>query len=271
MTKIENTRPVGIFDSGLGGLTVVKAIQQALPSENLIYFGDTAHLPYGDKSKETIIQYSTGITDFLIKRDCKVVVIACNSASANAYNEVVNKAGKTVPVINVIDPVVEYITETDSKAVGVIGTKSTIDSNMYTEKIHNKKKGVYVASMATPLFVPMIEEGFIFDDVSNSIIRNYLSRREISSIDSLILGCTHYPIIKNQINKFYNFEVDIIDSGKIVAESLRKLLVEKKIINTATEKGHNKFYVSDITRYFTLIARMFFEEAIELEKLNFWK
>lgn len=268
--KLNKIKPIGIFDSGLGGLTVAKAINQALPNENLIYFGDTAHLPYGDKSKETIIQYSVRITEFLIRQQCKVIVIACNSASANAFEDVVEIAGQQSLVLNVIDPVVDHIVNTDYKSIGVIGTKSTVDSNTYTEKIHAHNKGAMVLSMATPLLVPMIEEGFIFDDISNAIIRNYLSRNEISGIESLILGCTHYPIIRNQINRFYNFEVDIIDSGKIIANSLRTLLVENELLNNEAPESEKKFYVSDFTRYFKLIAKMFFEEDIELEKLNLW-
>lgn len=268
--KLKKQQPIGIFDSGLGGLTVAKAIYQALPNETLIYFGDTAHLPYGDKSKDAIIQYSEHITEFLLQQHCKVIVIACNSASANAFDAVVNKVKQKAHVLNVIDPVVDYIVNTDYTRVGVIGTKSTIDSGTYTLKIHTKKKGILVLSMATPLFVPMIEEGFIFDDISNAIIHNYLSRHEISGIDSLILGCTHYPIISNQINKFYNFEVDIIDSGRIITNSLRTLLTENNLLNDSTKSGENKFYVSDFTRYFKLIARMFFEEDIELEKLSLW-
>jgi len=268
--KLNKIRPIGIFDSGLGGLTVAKAINQALPNEKLIYFGDTAHLPYGDKSKETIIQYSIRIAEFLIQQQCKVIVIACNSASANAFEALVEIASQQSMVLNVIDPVVDYIGNTDYKSIGVIGTKSTIDSNTYTEKIHAHNKGTMVLSMATPLLVPMIEEGFIFDDISNAIIRNYLSRNEISGIESLILGCTHYPIIRNQINRFYNFEVDIIDSGKIIANSLRTLLVENELLNDEVSESEKKFYISDFTRYFKLIAKMFFEEDIELEKLNLW-
>lgn len=269
--KLMKNKPIGIFDSGLGGLTVAKAVNNLLPDEQIIYFGDTAHLPYGDKSKDTIIQYSTGIAEFLAKQECKVIVIACNSASSNAYEEVVKKVGNSIPVVNVIDPVVEYIVQTDDKQVGVIGTKSTIDSDTYKNKITALKKGIYVSSMATPLFVPMIEEGFIFDDVSNAIIRTYLSSHEIGDIQSLVLGCTHYPIIKNQINKFYNFDVDIVDSGKIVAESLKKLLISKDLLNDSNENPVHKFYVSDLTRYFNRIGKMFFEQEIEFEKLNFWK
>jgi glutamate racemase len=263
--------PIGIFDSGLGGLTVAKSITQTLPNEKIIYFGDTAHLPYGDKSKQTIIQYSSRIAEFLLENHCKTIVIACNSASANAYEEVKEQVGGHSVVVNVIDPVIDYIAQTEFTSIGVIGTKSTIDSNTYPDKIHARKKGVYVASMATPLFVPMIEEGFIFDDISNAIIRNYLSRHEISDIDALILGCTHYPIIKNQINKYYNFAIDIIDSGKIVASSLKQMLTERDLLNPSGTPVPPDFYFSDSTRYFRQIARMFFEEEIELELLNIWK
>ncbi len=264
-------KPVGIFDSGLGGLTVAKAINQVLPNENIIYFGDTAHLPYGDKSKETIIQYSTRIAEFLIEQECKVIVIACNSASANAYQEVVERVNNRALVLNVIEPVVDYVIQTDYKRVGVIGTKSTIDSESYENKIRAAKNGILVSSMATPLFVPMIEEGFIFDDVSNAIIRNYLSRNDLSDIETLILGCTHYPIIKNQINKFFNFEIEVIDSGKIVANSLRTILAQQDLLNDQKNIPSKKFYLSDFTRYFKHIARMFFEEEIDLVRLDFWK
>jgi glutamate racemase len=268
--SITKDSPIGVFDSGLGGLTVAKAISQILPAEHMIYFGDTAHLPYGDKSKETIVQYATQIADFLLQKECKVIVIACNSASANAYDEIVKMVGGKVSVFNVIDPVVDYVVETEYKQIGVIGTKSTIDSNTYLNKIHARKKGVFVSSLATPLFVPMIEEGFIFDDISNAIIRTYLSRHEISGIESLILGCTHYPIIKHQINKYYNFEVDIIDSGKIVATSLKSLLTQNNLLNDSSAlPPRYDFYVSDFTHYFSLIGKMFFEEEIALKKHTF--
>lgn len=269
--EMKKEQAIGVFDSGLGGLTVAKAINQALPNEDVVYFGDTAHLPYGDKSKQTIIQYSTAIARFLREKECKVIVIACNSASSNAFEEVVKQVDNKALVLNVIDPIVAYIARTDFTNVGVIGTKSTVDSNSYPDKIHAARKGIYVTSMATPLLVPMIEEGFIYDDISNAIIRNYLSRREIADVEALILGCTHYPIIKNQINKFYNFDVDIVDSGKIVADSLKALLVKEKLLNDQSVSGKNTFYVSDFTRYFKQISRMFFEEDIELELSDLWK
>ncbi|MBN1118917.1 MAG: glutamate racemase [Bacteroidales bacterium] len=266
-----DNRPIGIFDSGVGGLTVANAIRQILPGENLIYFGDTSHLPYGDKSPETIQHYSAGITKFLLEQDCKIIVIACNSASANAFETVKGMTGNKAPVLNVIDPVVEYVTKyNEYKHIGVIGTKSTINSNTYADKIHCKDKGYIVSSMATTLFVPMIEEGFIYDDISNAIIRTYLSRHELNGINCLILGCTHYPIIKNQINKFYNFEIDIIDSSKIVANALRELLDKNNLLSGKNESVEHKFFVSDITPAFKIISKMFFEEDVDLKLQNIW-
>jgi glutamate racemase len=269
---MRDTRPIGIFDSGVGGLTVANAIRHIMPNESMIYFGDTAHLPYGDKSPETIRYYSSGITKFLLSQNCKVIVIACNTASANAYDAVVELSGESVPVLNVVDPVVQYVTNSGQyKHVGVIGTKSTIGSNTYSNKIHQTNPGTIVSSLATPLFVPMIEEGFIFDDISNAIIRTYLSRHELNGIDGIILGCTHYPIIKNQINKFFNFDVDIIDSAKVVADALRALLSSKNLSNNSAAIAEHKFYVSDITPAFRIISRMFFEQEVNLELKNIWE
>jgi glutamate racemase len=264
-------QPIGIFDSGVGGLTVASAIKQVLPNEAMIYFGDTAHLPYGDKSEETIINYSKHITDFLLKKDVKVILIACNTASAVAYNYLKQYLEGKILIVNVIDPVVDYISSNynDTK-LGVIGTKGTINSGMYEKKIIEKDNNNQVASLATPLFVPMIEEGFVYDDISNAIIRSYLSSEILKDIQSLILGCTHYPIIKNQIRKFFEFRVDVLDSATIVAQHLKKQLETKNLLSKNSNPTH-KFYVSDYTKYFEAIARMFFEERIDLEKENIWK
>lgn len=262
---------IGIFDSGVGGLTVAAAIKHLLPNERIIYFGDTAHLPYGDKSNETIIKYSTQITDFLLEKNVKVVLIACNTASAVAYQELVHHLNNSVFLVNVIDPVVNYIAHHFSgEKIGVIGTKATIKSGTYEQKILEKDNRIQVSSLATPLFVPMIEEGFVYDDISNAIIRAYLSDEKLKNIQSLILGCTHYPIIKNQIRKYFDFRVDVVDSGNIVARHLKELLEEHKLINDQKGPEH-VFYVSDYTDYFKSIARMFFDESIHLEKKNIWQ
>jgi len=266
--KPDKSSPIGLFDSGVGGLTVANALRTILPNEQLVYFGDTAHLPYGDKSKETIIGYSLAITDFLLAQGCKVILIACNSASSNAYDEVKAHVGERARVLNVVDPVVDFVAASlDINSVGVIGTKATIHSGTYEEKLRSLRTGLQVNSLATPLFVPMIEEGFVFDDISNAIIRSYLSRNELSGIDSLILGCTHYPIIKNQISRYFNFEVNVIDSARIVAESVAKFLDESDL-KSDRRAGKDRFFVSDHTPFFEVIARMFFNEKIILEKQN---
>jgi glutamate racemase len=268
MKQLDRKQAIGVFDSGVGGLTVAHALKQILPEEQLIYFGDTAHLPYGDKSGETIIRYSKEIGEFLLNKGCKVILMACNSASAAAYEEMDSQFGNRGRVVNVIDPVVNYLKDQcNSGKIGVIGTKATIHSGTYETRIKKQCPDLEVASMATPLFVPMIEEGFIFDNISNAIIKTYLSNKQISGIKSLILGCTHYPIIKNQINKYYNFEVEIIDSAKIVAQELKRLLSEMDLLNVKSNQT-DEFFVSDYTEHFSKIAKMFFEEKINLQRIS---
>lgn len=262
-------QPIGIFDSGVGGLTVAHAIKQILPGESLVYFGDTAHLPYGDKSAESIRYYSGKITEFLLDHNSKVVLVACNSASASAFDTLRNEFKERAILIDVIDPVVDYMRTRNFRKIGVIGTKRTISSGTYEMKIREKVPGTSVVSMATPLLVPMIEEGFIFDDISNAIIRSYLSNDTLSGIDALILGCTHYPIIRNQISKFFNFNVEVIDSARIVSLILRETLEKNNMLNDSGIVS-DQFFISDYTSYFEKIARMFFEGEINLKKADIW-
>ncbi|MCC7233057.1 MAG: glutamate racemase, partial [Bacteroidia bacterium] len=212
-------RPVGIFDSGIGGLTVANAIREVLPHESLVYFGDTAHLPYGDKSPDSIKYYAIRISQFLLQQHCKMIVIACNTASALAYDTVRDFFPDTIPVINVIDPVVEVIAAgTTSGKVGVIGTKGTIKSGIYAKKISEKHKRIQVASLATPLLAPMIEDGFFNNKISRSIIASYLDNRKLKGIQSLILACTHYPLIRKEVEEYYQGKTKILDTAGIVAE-----------------------------------------------------
>jgi len=262
-------KPIGIFDSGVGGLTVAHAIKQILPGESLVYFGDTAHLPYGDKSAESIRYYSGKITEFLLDHNSKVVLVACNSASASAFDTLRKEFRDRAIVIDVIDPVVDYLSTRSFRKIGVIGTKRTISSGTYEMKIREKTPGTNVVSMATPLLVPMIEEGFIFDDISNAIIRSYLSNVALSGIDALILGCTHYPIIRNQISKFFNFNVEVIDSARIVSLILRETLDKNDLLNDSGNVS-DQFFISDYTSYFEKIARMFFKGEINLKKADIW-
>ena len=262
-------QPIGIFDSGVGGLTVAHAIKQILPGESIVYFGDTAHLPYGDKSAESIRYYSHRITEFLLEHDSKVVLVACNSASASAFDSLKKEFREKTILLDVIDPVVDYIGTRNFNKIGVIGTKRTISSGTYEQKIREKSSTTEVVSLATPLLVPMIEEGFIFDDISNAIIRAYLSNESLSGIQALILGCTHYPIIKNQISKIFNFNIEVVDSARIVSIILREALEKKGLLNDSG-KVKDMFFVSDYTTYFEKIARMFFEGEINLNKADIW-
>jgi glutamate racemase len=262
-------QPIGIFDSGVGGLTVAHAIKQILPGESLVYFGDTAHLPYGDKSAESIKYYSRKITEFLLNHNSKVVLVACNSASASAFDTLKQEYCDKVILMDVINPVVDYLGTRNFRKIGVIGTKRTIISGTYDEKLREKSPQTEVISMATPLLVPMIEEGFIFDDISNAIIRTYLSNKILSGIEALILACTHYPIIKNQISKFFNFNVEVIDSARTVSLILREALEKNNLLNDSG-KVTDRFFISDYTSYFEKIARMFFEGEINLKKADIW-
>ncbi len=262
-------QPIGIFDSGVGGLTVAHAIKQILPGEGLVYFGDTAHLPYGDKSAESIRYYSVKITEFLLNHNAKVVLVACNSASASAFDTLKKEFKERTILIDVIDPVVDYLSSRNFRKIGVIGTKRTISSGTYDLKLNDKSPKTQVVSMATPLLVPMIEEGFIFDDISNAIIRSYLSHETLAGIEALILGCTHYPIIRNQISKFFNFNVEVVDSARIVSLVLRETLERNNLLND-TGKIQDQFFISDYTSYFEKIAKMFFEGEINLKKADIW-
>lgn len=259
--------PIGIFDSGIGGLTVACAIKEKLPNENIIYFGDTKHLPYGEKSSKAIQSFSKKIVHFLISKNCKAVVIACNSASSVAFNVVEKEAGN-ISVFNVIDPVVKDVVKIcKDYNIGVIGTKATIQSNIYEYKIKELCKNSKVSSLATPLLAPMIEEGFINEQISNTIITNYLANKILCNIDHLILACTHYPLIYNEINTYYNSSVNVIDSPNIIAEHISDSLKKKSLLNNTIETEHH-FYVSNYTKSFEQSAKFFFKEDIKLEEIN---
>lgn len=262
----DSEKPIGIFDSGAGGLTVASAVCNILPNENIIYFGDTAHLPYGDKSNESIQRYALRITDFLLEKQCKVILIACNSASAAAYDKINEHVKGSVPIFNVIDPAAEYVARLDDiEKIGIIGTKATIRSNSYLTKIKALNPNKTVVSLPTPLFAPMIEEGFIYDDISNAVIRKYLSDPILKGIDSLLLACTHYPIIKNQIRKFYEFETMVIDASLIVAKRLKETLPAEMLCQESRHAKH-EFYVSDYTDSFQKMAEIFFDTKIQLKQ-----
>ena len=263
-------RPIGIFDSGIGGLTIANAIHKVLPNEALVYFGDTAHLPYGDKSPDSIKYYAIRISQFLLKQNCKMIVIACNTASSLAYEAVKDFVGGTVPVINVIDPVVDYIVnDKKHQKIGVIGTKGTIKSDIYAKEIKRKSKKLIVSSLATPLLAPMIEEGFFKNNISRTVLASYLKSRKLSGIDTLIPACTHYPLISSDMEAFYNKKVEIVDTSSVVANYVKNVLKAENLL-AAKRKIVHHFYVSDFTRSFEQSTRFFFADKIHLEKMDFW-
>ena len=268
--KLSKEQPVGVFDSGIGGLTVAHAIRRILPGESMIYFGDTAHLPYGDKSEAAIQAYSVKIADVLLKKKCKVIVIACNSASSAAYELLKEYVGKRIKVINVIDPMIDLVSrEFEGQEIGLIGTKRTVQSGVYVRKISELNKNITVHSVATPLLAPMIEEGFFNNQISHEIIAQYLADPSLSSIQALILACTHYPLIKAEINAYYSGRMKILDSSETVALALKDYLISESLVNDHIPVAHH-FLVSDYTESFEASARMFFKESVVLEKHSLW-
>lgn len=266
----KSKQPIGIFDSGIGGLTVARAISDLLPGEELIYFGDTAHLPYGDKSEAAIQVYSIKIADILLKKGCKVIVIACNSASSASYELLKEYVRTDTHVINVIDPMVDLVTrQFAGKTVGLIGTKRTVQSGVYGRKIQEAGKGIVLRSLATPLLAPMIEEGFFNNKISHEIIARYLSDPALNDIEALILACTHYPLIKKDIDRFFNGRMAILDSSQVVAQALQQYLATEGLLNSDAS-GRHHFLVSDFTESFESSARMFFHESVKLEKHSLW-
>ena len=264
-------RPIGIFDSGIGGLTVANAIRSVLPNESLIYFGDTAHMPYGDKSEEAIKYFSLKIGKFLQEQGCKAIVIACNTASSLGYQDLKDFLGDDLPILNVIDPVVEFCShQLNYHKIGVIATKATIKSNVYAQKLNLALPNIEVKSLATPLLAPMIEEGFFNNNISKTIINNYLSSSRLKNIDSLILACTHYPLIRNEINEFYKGKVAILNTAEIVADDVKRKLTSLNLLNTSTEKPKHHFFVSDKTSAFETSTRLFFGDKINLTLKNIW-
>lgn len=263
--------PIGIFDSGIGGLTVARAVKNILPNERIIYFGDTAHLPYGDKSTASIQAYSIKIADLLLKANCKLILIACNSASTAAFELVKAYVASKAVVFNVIDPVVDYLRENhEGKKVGLIGTKQTVSSGVYHQKIDALGERIELASLATPLLAPMIEEGFHKNEVSNAIIKSYLDHADLQALQALILGCTHYPLIKKQIKAFYPAHVEVIDSSEIVARATKSFLEFNNLLNQENAEK-DRFLVSDYTVSFEHATKLFFGEEVTLEKYPLWE
>ena len=253
--------PIGLFESGIGGLTVLHQIIEKLPRENTVYLGDTARSPYGTKSVETVLRYSFENADFLIQKGVKLLVVACNTSTAIALEAL--EKNLSVPVVGVIEPGAKAaLAKTRSGKIGVIGTEATIQSGAYTQALKRLDPRVEVYSRACPLFVPLVEEGWLDNEVVEKTVESYLTSLKRSGIDTLILGCTHYPLLKKAIRRFMGRDVQLVDSAEETANEVSALLKEKSL---EREKGKGKasFFVTDVPDRFIKVGRRFLGEKVD--------
>ena len=260
-----DNRPIGVFDSGLGGLTVVKAMKKLLPYESILYFGDTARLPYGVKSKKLVIEYSNQIVKFLIKKNAKMIIVACNTATAMALEEL-KYDFKGTPIIGVIEPgSIQASLDSINKKIGVIGTVATINSKAYNYALKSIDNNIDIFSKDCPLFVPFVEEGMIEGKAINLIVEHYLSSFK-NNIGTMILGCTHYPLLEPVIKKYVR-GIKLVDSASAVAKHAHKTLDERKIKNGHKKRGSLDCFVTDLPRQFEKLGRIFLGESINEPQL----
>lgn len=265
--------PIGIFDSGVGGLTVAAGITQRLPHESLIYFGDTAHMPYGDKSEKAIQGYTLHIANFLLQSGCKALVIACNTASAVAYEVLRAALPAHIPLVSVIDPVVQAVAQSKFQHIGIIATPRTIQSQVYTEKLRQACPYAEIVAKATPSLASIIEEGmYKSPPTMNAVVAYYLNDQQFAQTEGLILGCTHYPIIRQYIAAYFavqNRKVAIFDSTEVVAQHLEQLLQQQGLCCPPNHTPpQHRFFVSDYTRAFEQTAQIFFGQKIALQQIT---
>ncbi len=260
MPPVDRDAPIGVFDSGLGGLTVAHAIMRTLPHESLVYFGDTARVPYGPKSPETVRRYSLEIAHYLIEQGVKAIVVACNTATAHALPAL--REELEVPVIGVVEPGARAaVRATKSGNIGVIATAGTIKSGAYVRAIHSESPEAKVTALACPLFVPLVEEGWINHDATQAVAEEYLGQLR-ENIDTLVLGCTHYPLLKPLIGEIVGRTVRLIDSAEETAADLKRLLVDSNLEASPREPTY-RFIASDDPQQFLTLGRRFFGDAIE--------
>ena len=264
-TKREDLKnaPVGVFDSGVGGLTVMREIMRQIPNESIIYFGDTARVPYGNKSKETVTRFSRQIVHFLKSHQVKTIVVACNTASAYALDELEKECD--IPIMGVVKPGAKAAVEaTRNGKIGVIATEATIGSGIYSHYIKELKSSATIYGKACPLFVPLVEEG-LWDPVTEEIARRYLAELIDNDIDTLILGCTHYPLIRSTVRKVIGEQVTLVNPAYETAIELRKVLADNGLLREAAPKlGENQyqFYVSDMAEKFKVFANSIIKYGI---------
>jgi glutamate racemase len=259
---------IGIFDSGIGGLTVVKSLMEELPGYNMIYFGDTARTPYGSKSPETVVRYALENTDFLLKQGAKLIVMACNTASSVAADRVAENYD--IPIFEVVTPATEQAVKiSNTLTIGVIGTRATVKSGIYEHKIMALKPDAKVYSAACPLLVPLVEEGWMKKPETVMIIKKYLHPLKVRQIDTLILGCTHYPLLKDKIQRKIGKRVHIIDSSIAIAENVKFFLDTHPEVDKQLSKNNAfRLFVSDITEQFGKTARTTLRRNVRLEHVE---
>ena len=256
-----NNNPIGVFDSGIGGLTVVKEIINQLPNENIVYLGDTARVPYGTRGQEVIKKFALELTNFLLKKKVKILVVACNTISATCLETI--KSISPVPVLGVIQPAVDEVVKiTISGVIGVIGTPATISTKVYEKKIKRKNPKVKVLMKACPLFVPIAEEGWINQPATRLIAKEYLNEFKDSGMDTLILGCTHYPILHRIIQEILGPKITLIDSAKPTVGKLTEILEKKKLLNGG-RKVKYEFFVTDAPERVYNIAKSFLGQTLD--------
>lgn len=260
-------KPIGVFDSGVGGLTVAKELIRQLPGEDIVYFGDTARVPYGIKSRETVIRFSIENILFLLKHDVKLICVACNTVSSVALPEI--KRHFKVPLVGVITPGArEAVYATQNKRIGVIATKGTIKSRTYEFEIKQLDPQVKVTAVACPLFVPFVEEGWLSGEVVLKVAKEYLKPLKGAGVDTVILGCTHYPLLRPVIKEVMGKQVSLIDSAKQVAIEVKKILCQEGLLSKG-RRGRHGFYVSDNAEWFSDLAERFLgEKARNVRKVN---
>lgn len=262
MNFMNRSNPIGFFDSGIGGLTVVKEALSLLPNENIVYFGDTARVPYGSKSNSTVIEYTLQAARFLMNKNIKMLVVACNTASSVALDELRKKID--VPVIGVIEPGAKMaIDESKTGRIGVIGTRATINNKAYSSQLKKLKRNVKVFEKACPLFVPLAEEGWLDHKATYMIAKEYLEEFKEHDIDTLILGCTHYPILQNAIRKVVGSKIKLINSGTPTAYIIKNYLEGRGIRSQSVQIGQYEFYVSDVPTKFKTIAERFLGRKVD--------
>lgn len=251
-----NDASLGLFDSGVGGLTVVRAVQDLLPGEDVIYLGDTARLPYGSKSPETIRQFAAEDVDFLLGKGVKAIVVACNTATAHALPEFWKNC--PVPIMGVIAPGVEAaLANPDADRIGIIATRGTISSHAYQHELATRKRGLMIHGIATPLLVPLIEENWISEDVTKEILRKYLEPLMAKGIDTLMLACTHYPLLIPLLTEILPPDVRLVDSATTCAEHLKRMLEERDLLSGKTGEGKLEIYLTDFSEQFEELAKRF--------------